>query len=414
MSQGYLDLQLTYSILRQFAGAHNLSIRESIFNAIMGSAYYTVHLPPPPASRAVQTVTAGGNPSSDSTPFIASEVYAQLLLGQKKGYPLWNPKVEGSNHLPLEYKQYGVHIGDVGILNEKGGFNPLFNTCHPQSHPLNIRGVPPNFKVLEIDENDTLESPRAYTLGSHVASDNSFCQDTMSYSEGQIPIAEVPVEFGAGQVFTSSATKGALLILPEGGRSSDHEQRLRFIKHAAEHAQPWYDYVNGLRQLSRGVENGSIYLVTGYDKARVWGMASFKDAQGPVRLDFVSRMSYNAGGPPEFWFQKCHFASAFNDADNEFQNQSGCVFLRGVKIAIRDSWFFNKYAEAAHILDLKDDQGYHPSDVINKWILNNYQEVDVAVTHDDDWASVIENVMFSVRLAGDRCTNYSNFGHSPE
>ncbi|KIK60374.1 hypothetical protein GYMLUDRAFT_59506 [Collybiopsis luxurians FD-317 M1] len=33
---------------------------------------------------------------------------------------------------------------------------------------------------------------------------------------------------------------------------------------------------------------------------------------------------------------------------------------------------------------------YHPSDVINRWILENHIEVDVAITHDEDWASVIE------------------------
>ena len=152
----------------------------------MGSAY-TVHLPPPPIPPAGQTVGAR-SPSDNSTPFTASEVYAQLLLGQKRGYPLWNPKVEGSNNLPSEYKQHGIHIGDVGILNENGGFNPLFNTCHSWDHALNIRGVPPNFKVLEINENDTLESPRAFAPGSYVASDNSFCKETMSYLEGQIPI----------------------------------------------------------------------------------------------------------------------------------------------------------------------------------------------------------------------------------
>lgn len=162
----------------------------------MGSAY-TIHLPPhslppPPTTTTTTTHTDQMVALSDNpTPFIASEVYAQLLLGQKRGYPLWNPKVGGPNHLPIEYRQHGVHIGDVGILNEKGGFNPLFNTCHPASHPLNIRGVPPNFKVLAIDGNDTLESPRAFAPGSYVANDNSFCKETMSYLQGQTPIRSV-------------------------------------------------------------------------------------------------------------------------------------------------------------------------------------------------------------------------------
>ncbi|KIK50066.1 hypothetical protein GYMLUDRAFT_234740, partial [Collybiopsis luxurians FD-317 M1] len=34
-------------------------------------------------------------------------------------------------------------------------------------------------------------------------------------------------------------------------------------------------------------------------------------------------------------------------------------------------------------------QVYHPSDVINRWILDNHNEVNIAITHDEDWASII-------------------------
>ncbi|KAE9396979.1 hypothetical protein BT96DRAFT_798736, partial [Gymnopus androsaceus JB14] len=65
-----------------------------------------------------------------------SAVYARQLMTEKRGYPLWRPQ-DHDPRLPDIYKQNGVHIGDVGILNEFGGFDYLFNACHPADHPLN-------------------------------------------------------------------------------------------------------------------------------------------------------------------------------------------------------------------------------------------------------------------------------------
>jgi hypothetical protein len=42
---------------------------------------------------------------------------------------------------------------------------------------------------------------------------------------------------------------------------------------ATQHAASWYKYINGPR--GRGLANGELYLVTGYEKACSWGMASY-------------------------------------------------------------------------------------------------------------------------------------------
>jgi hypothetical protein len=46
-------------------------------------------------------------------------------------------------------------------------------------------------------------------------------------------------------------------------------------RYAAKHAESWYKYVNETR--GRGLVNGNLYLVTGWEKAESWGMASFHD-----------------------------------------------------------------------------------------------------------------------------------------
>jgi hypothetical protein len=58
--------------------------------------------------------------------------------------------------------------------------------------------------------------------------------------------------------------------------------------YAAENAQRWYEYINGPR--GRGLANGSLYLVTGFEKSRSqWGMAVFQEVptQTTFPLSFI-------------------------------------------------------------------------------------------------------------------------------
>lgn len=97
-----------------------------------------------------------------------SEIYVCHLLPAKRGYPLWRPKPQGAR-LPITYKQEGVKIGDVGTLNEFGGFSYLFNIFHPADHPINVGRVPPDFKSLPAEEYlDVEEVPIEFEPGTHV------------------------------------------------------------------------------------------------------------------------------------------------------------------------------------------------------------------------------------------------------
>lgn len=153
----------------------------------------------------------------------------------------------------------------------------------------------------------------------------------------------VPEEVGAGLSFISSATQGALLILPEGGKRIEHSQWTTLYSYTAECAQSWYDYVNGPRDqggLARGIYRG-LYLVTGCDKARAWGVASFEDAKPPERsacLEFVPKSAAvdTYGTAPQYRFSRCDFAASFSDAEPAFGQLSGCVFLRGFRVAIQN------------------------------------------------------------------------------
>lgn len=82
----------------------------------------------------------------------ASEVYANLLLLEGLGYPLWYPDLD--QNLPQAYCDHGVNIGDVGNITGDGAFAFQFNVCMPAADAINVRGVPSNFVRWPISPQD--------------------------------------------------------------------------------------------------------------------------------------------------------------------------------------------------------------------------------------------------------------------
>lgn len=94
-----------------------------------------------------------------------SEVYARLLLPKRHGYPLWVP--EPYDNLPPEYQ---VSIGDVGVITEDGGFDPLFNICASSDDPVNSGGVPSPFQPLLLEPGDIRLRRRFHNRGASIVS----------------------------------------------------------------------------------------------------------------------------------------------------------------------------------------------------------------------------------------------------
>ncbi|KAF8977599.1 hypothetical protein BDQ17DRAFT_1224375, partial [Cyathus striatus] len=63
------------------------------------------------------------------------EVYVEKMFPLKHGYPLWLPQPD--HNLPIEYRQNGVSIGDIGFITSNGGFDYLFNIWSPAKSPMN-------------------------------------------------------------------------------------------------------------------------------------------------------------------------------------------------------------------------------------------------------------------------------------
>ncbi|KAE9396907.1 hypothetical protein BT96DRAFT_92979 [Gymnopus androsaceus JB14] len=247
-----------------FPDAHDFGITDSTFLANTGPSYIFYGLAPAlsPTPQTQDMTTANKHVYLDKI-----DAYVRLLHG-RNGYPLWKPKP--GSYLPPQYRQEGVRIGDVGILTESGDFDYFFNVCLPADHAVNDGRVPQDFKQLDIDENNVQHE---LLQPAHVFLSNP-AHFTCNSIPGDPRIPRVQPDFGAGLSVISTESCGSLLILPEGGHKTNHMQVLKFQKYAVDYVNSWLNHVNDADgYFAREVEG--LYLVTGCDKARAWGIASF-------------------------------------------------------------------------------------------------------------------------------------------
>ncbi|KAF5361356.1 hypothetical protein D9757_011365 [Collybiopsis confluens] len=379
---------------------------------IQGGSFYSGGPPPTPPN----PPPAPPNP----TPCDEIDAYLRFLLPKRLGYPLWSPKP--GNWLPPAYREHGVCIGDVGFPTEHGSFSYQFNVGLPPNDALNVGRVPRDFIQLEgvHDSENWMWSDDGLGPGGFIASNHAhFRKRTIPPGPRYVPIA--PPEVGAGLSFDTTASRGALLILPEGGVRYNHQQKMIFFEHATRYAKSWFNHINHV--LHQGVNE--IYLITGCDKTRAWGVASFLGARDPrdVYLEYVPQAPVTPGRRPSYRFRRHDSASASAGVDDFFENQSGCTFLRGYKITIREDEE-GQNPDITHYTEWGGSGGgggggrgggggkphppgpsggrgvskrrksyraeYHPSSTMNKWVLKMHQDIDIAITHDDDWTDLID------------------------
>jgi hypothetical protein len=152
---------------------------------------------------------------------------------------------------------------------------------------------------------------------------------------------------GTGSVFESSASEGAILIMPRGARHEYLGNQASFRKYAAANVAHWYKFVNGPR--GREAKNGDVRLVYGFDKTTSWGIATFVNETqqnscrlrfGPQEGDSTSTYTWSEysgvtdvrSGPDSYESDKLRFDS--DPPDFQFENQ--CLFVRTMNITLED------------------------------------------------------------------------------
>ncbi|KAF8624198.1 hypothetical protein AX17_007187 [Amanita inopinata Kibby_2008] len=280
----------------------------------------------------------------------------------------------------------GVRIGDVGRATPDGAFDFLFNICLPRDHPINPHVLPEGFETLHLDRNDVSKQPL-------------FDSRTQVLSDG------------------INSDDGATLY--------EAENRNRFHDHASRHAASCYTYMNGRR--ARDVQNGSLYLITGCIKSKNWAVATVNQAKADCQLQFVTiddgpDFQDDRGrctvGPRHRW-EKTGGATARVGPRSPEESLNQCVFLRGYKIKLQESYWdvltkttfdghrssdlASKYsAESSKRREVKPassvpnsliprlactEHGFQSyiSDLINDLILLQEPAAKIALTHDDVW-----------------------------
>jgi hypothetical protein len=218
-----------------------------------------------------------------------------------------------------------VAIGDVGVVDPRRSFDFLFN----------IR----NTSISRID------SPCEAQISSQPAiwaTDYVICSPTMERKQIDPGVSTTitkcstdhlhhshPARVAAGFHLRSSFDIGALLVLPEGASRQDLKNIGDYQKYALQHGLAWYQYA---RERGRVCPEGSLYLVTGHDKTRRWGLTSFSSTPGmhvvSVKLGLNDTSCWGYSGCVGF---------RLSDDKHPPVEKNQCVFLRGITISEQGS-----------------------------------------------------------------------------
>ncbi|KAJ7227900.1 ankyrin repeat-containing domain protein [Mycena rebaudengoi] len=368
-----------------------------------------------------------------------SRLYSRLLLPKGHGYPLFHP--QPFDDLPEEARRVGTEIGDVGVVTSNGSFDVIFNICRAADDPINRFGVPEGFEQVRLIQGDVATQTLCHRPGSDV-SNTKISKRRLDVDAGVDGNVFLPVGAGAVLEISTSSKEAAVLLLPDGASRSDLRRLKKFRNYALKHAQRWYAFVNG--ELERMVESNALYLVTGVDKSSTWSVAAVENQSEDCRVSLkLKAAQVGTAGTTCAW--EWESASSFADSGprrlpgEELWKDNQTVFLRGFKVAVRPAplKMLNK---ALSIVDSKpsdilsksrfipysrlssgstnssslsrspiqpsdlansDDSEYveyfptsltsHPANAINTYLFDSYQyhETMVAVTHDDEWASLL-------------------------
>ncbi|KAJ6588695.1 hypothetical protein B0H19DRAFT_923299, partial [Mycena capillaripes] len=255
--------------------------------------------------------------------------YSTQLLGQGRGFPLYRP--EPRINLPVRYRREGVSIGDVGRVTTEGDFDFFFNIYLPKNDPINAN-VPEGF--VPLSPYDPIDVGHCdFDSGNFVAGPS---------------IHEINGDFQSRSYIRPN---GAVLALPHGAHLKKLENLTRVRQYAVKNAESWYKYVNETR--GRGLVNGSLYLITGCEKAESWGMASYHDV--PLQNEFPISFgpTADADGGYRYRWQGTHFRHKHADSpplDDTPLNQT--TFIHAFAISLSEGLLgLRKGVEISQLVD---------------------------------------------------------------
>ncbi|KAI0347557.1 hypothetical protein BDW22DRAFT_1425571 [Trametopsis cervina] len=204
---------------------------------------------------------------------LAATIYAQHLETYRHGHPLWYPEpISGLHGL-----QCPAQIGDVGYIDEDGGFRRLFNVIVDDSE-LNAGGVPDGFEPLFFNTN-LVDIKRQSLVPGLFCSKNVRTSQIEGHAEGHITGA---IGAGLAYRFTCSSEQGALLILKDDATKVSVASNDAFPEYMRQHHKSWYAFATNRERLGIQCNREDLVLVRGTIKTSAWEVAAFMESGSHV------------------------------------------------------------------------------------------------------------------------------------
>ncbi|KAI3601666.1 serine threonine-protein [Moniliophthora roreri] len=372
------------------------------------------------------------------------QTYARSLYPRKYGVPLWYPEPNASPTFPQVHRNTGIRVGDVGILTAEGRFDFVFNICYPRDDPIQWNSVPSDFEQL-VTTGCMQETTHHLRRGALVYSLDASTKGINL--GGTVPIPGTSLGVGAAFEINFSKGSGAALSLPNGGSLLQTVENRAFKRHARKYAKSWYHFVNAV--LGWDAPNGSLYLVTGHIKSDAWDMAVVDNPSSRQSIALIFDVGLGAGGRLSL-SRESRLLDSVSDRTSDDLDQpvpkNQTMFVRGFQISVSNPrrWQRSKVLVATD-MDTKDlfrkrdgapysgefpaqgggysdtpelsrsssssstdsiasenyqvtlrpvpefSESYHPLTVIHEFISGEQEDVEVVVTHDDDWTGLFED-----------------------
>ncbi|KAJ3514685.1 hypothetical protein NLJ89_g2230 [Agrocybe chaxingu] len=220
--------------------------------------------------------------------------------------------------------------------------------------------------------------------------------------------------------FSTSAREGAVLLLPEGASREDLVDTEKLYPYLKRHASDWYQFLNHYSDIPplQPIVNGSLFVVTGSDKTKVWASAMFPQIveSAGKRTEFTYDDSQEKR---KVWINNLDYNFEGDHSSTGRPIRGPCsLFLRGIIVALGDaSWTraitplredsiplftltTRPIAGNLSILDMLRDRYkdypvvnrrviFHPAIIVLQMMLAAIPSTEVALFEDSVWSNLV-------------------------
>ena len=173
--------------------------------------------------------------------------------------------------------------------------------------------------------------------------------------------------------FTLSSREGAVLILPEGAERYYLRNERLFLDEAIQHAVDWYTFAE--QRLGRIISHDSLYLITGFYKARSWSLAAYQQGAGAGESSARFKAVQVGGGniATSYTWETTHSMDWRVGPSDQYYHgiANQTMFIQGFKIAVREGILGTKRVRVK--ADSPAVRPYHVKSSSGPWFSNLWE-----------------------------------------